>query len=54
MYPRLRPHRLQRRTTRDLNFGTRSARIIIDFRAISNDERSVATIQNLVPNLPLS
>jgi hypothetical protein len=35
MYPRLRPHWLQRRTTRDLNFGTRNARMITDFRAIN-------------------
>jgi hypothetical protein len=33
MYPRLRAHWLQRRTTRDLYFGARRARNTIDFRA---------------------
>ena len=34
MYPRFRPHLKHRRTTRLLNFGTRSARAMIDFFAI--------------------
>ena len=55
MYPRLRPHWLQRRTTRDLNFGTRRDRIITDFRAISFYlivGAVLRRIRNLLPNNP--
>ncbi len=34
MYPRFRPQDEHRRTTRDLNFGVRRDRIMIDFLAI--------------------
>jgi hypothetical protein len=36
MYPRLRPHRKQRRTTRDLNFGFFWDRTMTDVFAMSN------------------
>ena len=34
MYPRFLPQRKQRRTTRDLNFGVRAERAMVDFLAI--------------------
>jgi len=37
MYPLPRPQSLQRRTTRDLNFGVRSARRIKAFLAMMNE-----------------
>ena len=43
MYPRFREHWWQRRTTRDLYFGTRSDRSVTDFRAIKlNEEKSAS------------
>ena len=42
MYPLPRPQSLQRRTTRDLNFGVRSARRIKAFLAMMNETTSAS------------